>query len=1108
MNNKMVLVLSSLFLVTFCNQKPEHHVRAQYLTDRIFGHAGAQLKYSYQESIRALLQKLLIASDYQLLAAAQKAAQLLQQDGQDKQKQLEEEPYNKAVATALFVIDVQKAHLKNYLQQALQNMHWFNYIIFKIKYWVNWDKDAVQEIAQLLDEYCRIEQEHLFTDYAKAVTFLAVQENYKLPKIMTFFEEPVLRKAVLEMVKKSESVVVVQGGLGLDFIEEGGAVIFEDTLKTEGADTTVAMVEKDTMATAKEAENIAGSASTETVESDVTGAIKDAEAGEGAEVTEESDETAVDNIEKEFLSDAEGGTAQEAGEAAGGEGSSAGENAPEQTPEELAKNIKRVKQLEQKVKDLQKQLEDAKNGVKHYRGAGERWADNPGKVADELAAAERRLARAQANLEGASEEQIAQAEEAAEKAAGDEAGEVTDEESAAAQERIESYKTAKAKLDSAQKEVKLMEEKFAQAQEGTASNIDSQESQIAHWGDRLNWAKKALSDARAGLDKIEDDMTEEEIEQADSELVRGASSQEGEPGDFSDQEGYSEKLNNYKNAKGSSEEANEKLESAQEQLKKAEEAYKKKPNFKNNMARKLAARKVARAEQEAQAAEEALTKAGGELEDEGFEGELEDIKANPAKKLTAAERKAEYLKDMQDERVAQHEAEEDILNDPLAKARTKKWIKFKRLFRRSDPTKDNFLDQINAGYKAYIYDNLIAPLEDNALHTALESLPGWLRAPADMMIQMSMMSGGGMVITWISQEDEEVYEQYSALQTKMNATFTSIRTQVSTQVAKKMQAINTALKKQLTSISQMAQNQYSNYSQRNLYISQAIGYVPPVQNFMVEGSDNQTVMQIDQMFAQSALFTPDCVSQELQQLIPTLGQWHDVFQSGNWIYYYPINGFYQTQQVEISGTNSLEKGAQVLYNTIFRDYVPQKVDSYTIQVQCTLMNYAPDFFLGVVFNNARWISGVPDRFHQHRFAGIFGSGGKIYQVCEESVNNTEGTKPNTAWPAYQIINNVKNYAVAENEIAVTTTPFIFTLTITTTPATVTVQIAMPKTSNPLPKLQKKQLNALVFNYHGIGLTSAGCAAQFKIIQPQELTYTSQQVNNFATLANQNQEAAA
>lgn len=750
-------VMSGLFIVSLYAQEPESLIHARYLTSHLFGTNGTQLPYCQKDSIATIIEQLLTASNFQLLFAAKKTAHLLQKTVTEKQEQLNEEPYNTAVKTALFITEIQKGHLEEYYQKTVSSLTIFEYIITIIKLWFNYDATTATSLATSLAHYCQIEQEYLFTDYTKAVTFFALQDKYKLPAIITFFDEPLLQNILLTKIKETNYCLQIQIEIAEDAAETAETALGED-ITAEGGDITATQEAKDLEATSQLDENILENTNLETV----------------------------------------------------------------------AQNVK--------------------------------------------------------------------------------------------------------------------------------------------------------------------DTLEQEPETTE------------EP------------------------------------------------------------------------------------------------------ELTSAERKDNYLTNMRKARAAQQEAEDEILNNPYSSKFSKKWIRLKRFFSHTDPTTNTFWDKVNAYYKAYIYDTIIAPLEDNFLHESLEKLPMWLRMPTEMMMQMSIMSGGGMVTTWIDQDDEQVYQEYASQQLQMGAIISRITTETTLQKTKKMNAAQTALQTELEAIQKMSTNQITQNNEDTLYLDQAIALSPVVENFTVQGQDNQTVMQIDQMFAQSALLTPECISPDLQTLIPSLGSWHNVFQSGNWIYYYPINGFYQTQQVPLTGATALEKGAQVLYNSIFREYIPTEKQNYTIQVQCTLINHAPEFFVGIIFNNARWISGIPDRYHQHRFAGIFGTNKKLYQVCEESSNNPSGTQPNTAWPVYKILQNSSDYMIKNNSITLRSLPTTFTFTITTTPTAATLQLTLPESISRLSPITQTNLNASVFNYHGIGLTAAGCSAQFTIIQPQALTYTSKQVHDFTTLVTQNQEA--
>ncbi len=513
----------------------------------------------------------------------------------------------------------------------------------------------------------------------------------------------------------------------------------------------------------------------------------------------------------------------------------------------------------------------------------------------------------------------------------------------------------------------------------------------------------------------------------------------------------------------------------------------------------------------------------GEVEEfsspENFEDTFkpEDPEDEPPHKMTKKEWKEERarVREQQAEnRAIRAQKESDYLNSDKATTRGKAWVKTKQFFRKLYPRNaleaisDNVTGPIDNAYSGWYEDNL-EWVEDNALKRGIESLPGWMRPFVEIGLQMGIMSGGGLVIFWADQAQAKIYMQYAKIQKQMAAINTRIGANYSAQKMKELKLDLRTFKNKAKNIAaaQSTATQLALYEQ--MYEEQALIDTPIKSEFIlpdqvqakqfVKGSV-ESILEIDQRFATSAMLTPDNISSSLTSVAPGLGKWRNVFRSGNWQYMADINGFYQTQITPIVGEEPLYQAQNALYNSIFREYIPPFTKSYDIVVECTLIKYAEPFFVGVLFNNARWISGVPDQFHQHRFAGLYGNNKKIYQVIEQSTNSTEKDEPNTLWPVYRILKDPTLYTASKDEVTPGTLPLTFTMTITTSPGSASVKLSPTKATDKKAKLpatlKKEGLATQTYAYNGIGLMSAGCIAQFKITEPKALTYSTAQVDKF------------
>lgn len=496
-----------------------------------------------------------------------------------------------------------------------------------------------------------------------------------------------------------------------------------------------------------------------------------------------------------------------------------------------------------------------------------------------------------------------------------------------------------------------------------------------------------------------------------------------------------------------------------------------------------------------QAAEQVAAKLTPEaiLEDvsSSLEGETETFTQDAPKpgeepaQTRAQERQAQRAQ----ERAETAQKNQDALNDPKTSKLKKGYIKTKialntilektGIQKGLDWIADNITGPISDAYKKYIYQRILEPLEDNALHSMLEELPEWLRGVVDIGIQMGLMMGGGLVTSWVSEADQKIYLQYAQLQTQMTAINTKIITQFAQQKALLMKSSSDALGAVINLINQTRSNQIQETTAQILYLNQSVISTPPPSAFIIKPTTQnptEDALQIDERFARSVMTTANLKS-----------SWRNIFRSGNWQYMPDLKLFYQTQLVKITGDNVAQQASNCLYNSITTEYYPPAIDAYDIVIECTLINYDPACLVGITFNNARWISGVPDTLNQHRFIGLYGTNNNLYAVLEESSTSTDKNSPSTLSPAYKILTNPNNYTQKNIPTLLTPIKLIFAINTSANKVTAVISQTTQNSSTTIAQFERTDLQSPLFKYHGLGFIAAGCIAQFKIIKPQELT---------------------
>jgi|GEM_PF-3241675 len=501
-----------------------------------------------------------------------------------------------------------------------------------------------------------------------------------------------------------------------------------------------------------------------------------------------------------------------------------------------------------------------------------------------------------------------------------------------------------------------------------------------------------------------------------------------------------------------------------------------------------------------------------QIEDELLEGlddealSTEETSAEKSEPKKDSKTRREDRKAARSEKRAEIAAKEEVvLNNPETSIAKKGLIKVRQFIRSvmqqsgstaaSDALEDYVSGPISDSYKTHVYDTILKPFEKNILKETLDAFPHWIRPALDIGLQMNIMQGGGMIAYWESQEDAKLFKKLA----DKNAKLTNLNTVVqSTLKAEKAKKLNLAYKTFSETMQQLTVTTYANISDRlnaeRIYRDHAFANIKPKQYFTVQTNDASTSsensMTIDQRFALSLMLTPND---------RTTSAWHNIFRQGNWLFTPENKSFTQTELVSLVGSEAKIQATNALYNSIFKEYYPSQTGPYSITVECTVTEYTEPCLIGVIFNNARWISGVPDRYHQHRFAGLYGTNGALYKVLEESLTTPEGQQkadtPNTQWPAYRIFSNPSTYTSLESKITALKQPFIFRLEITTAATEASSTFTFDKTIPP-QKITKGNLSPAVFALHGIGFIATGCSAQFKIIEPKELMYTEAQLEAF------------
>ncbi len=264
---------------------------------------------------------------------------------------------------------------------------------------------------------------------------------------------------------------------------------------------------------------------------------------------------------------------------------------------------------------------------------------------------------------------------------------------------------------------------------------------------------------------------------------------------------------------------------------------------------------------------------------------------------------------------------------------------------------------------------------------------------------------------------------------------------------------------------------------------------------------------------------------------PVQNTWYNVGRIGSWGYSSLDNSFNQYRIIS-NTTPQMPNGDYNLagLNTIFTDYVaPTMIDStgvrtYQIEVEVQINAGKAPWIAGIIFNKPRWISGATDTLNQYRFCGLYcpSATEPITFCAAESFfipsTATDANRLDPVTPLEQIMNQKSNTSWknigkslignplfpnkenASKEQISTGKPYV--ITIFTQPQKIFV--TLEEKNNDTRKLifgpfAIENRNPILFNGHGIGFVSSGCASKFILKKPESLVFTESEITAFNKL---------
>lgn len=361
----------------------------------------------------------------------------------------------------------------------------------------------------------------------------------------------------------------------------------------------------------------------------------------------------------------------------------------------------------------------------------------------------------------------------------------------------------------------------------------------------------------------------------------------------------------------------------------------------------------------------------------------------------------------------------------------------------------------------------------------------------DMSVMLLTMQGASLA-------NQHIAAQGELLSQKINKNSQSIQTNLQSFQKKAQKDQQTKMESMMTVFSH-AQNDIQAKTQQastilNLeldHLYKNISISAPQQNYIF----NQ--IQFDQLFTLGTMLTPKG------------SLWKNPFSVGDWEYEANSNSFWQYQSSPIFNLIANDSGKttssslQAENNSIFTEYFTNS-SNYTIAGSITFHHVDYPFFVGIIFNKARWISGSFESIRKSRMIGVYGASvddigiyfAEQYTTTEEQLNNSKGDDP-IQTPLQQIINNKVNKKIKlPNDIFTNleNAPLVLNFEITTSPTKATLTLFHDH--NKFTPITIENLNPAFYMYHGIGFICPGAIAQFNLLQPQDLVFTPQAISNY------------
>jgi len=388
----------------------------------------------------------------------------------------------------------------------------------------------------------------------------------------------------------------------------------------------------------------------------------------------------------------------------------------------------------------------------------------------------------------------------------------------------------------------------------------------------------------------------------------------------------------------------------------------------------------------------------------------------------------------------------------------------------------------------------------------------------EMGIMLGAQMGGSIANQAVAKEYEEASNAINTDQTNLNNASNNFFSNIQNIQSSQTTTISNIFSSAQNQVTTLQKKQQAQLNSINNYMEAITNLNFPLSDYL----DTKNTILFDQLFSNSIMYTPTGIT------------WRNIFQIGDWMFDETTNSFWQLKDKPFltSSTDTQKTSANDAHkNCIFTEWNTN--NPYEIFCSITLYKISYPFFVGIIFNKARWISGDTYGLEKYRTLGIYGDINKKISLCfaQQQIQKTSSaTSPALPiGPLTQIYNGqgVQNFTINQKAFeSIQTKPITFHIKIKPSPSSIaykiwsnasqeptvytTIQTAIAHKSNFVtittqaatttqPAQTTKYLaenDNDIYLYHGLGFLSAGAITEFKLKGPQPLLFNSANLTLF------------